>query len=226
LLGKREEGDRGKMEFDKTRVYTALNADELKPGDKVIVADQLAVLKQRVQEAKEYSVVVLKKINGEDWGRRFGLTMSDHALAYLVERAETEHDCQSCKYKNCGFKDFNTKNECDRWETEVKAEMPELISLGNGQYVERKHYRPFRDTDELLKEWNKKLGYTDPTGSKLTEPYIWVKYKYDENNKGSLITVFGDDYIYLGDKDEDIMTMYDLFINYTFLDDSPCGVEE
>lgn len=29
------------MEFDINKVYTAVNADELRPGDKVIVADQM-----------------------------------------------------------------------------------------------------------------------------------------------------------------------------------------
>ena len=32
------------MEFDKSRVYTALNADELKVGCKVIIADDIASL--------------------------------------------------------------------------------------------------------------------------------------------------------------------------------------
>jgi len=34
------------MEFDKSKVYTTLNADELKIGSKVIVADDLGTLKQ------------------------------------------------------------------------------------------------------------------------------------------------------------------------------------
>lgn len=33
------------MDFDKSKVYTALNADELKLGSKVIVADDLKTLK-------------------------------------------------------------------------------------------------------------------------------------------------------------------------------------
>ena len=41
------------MEFDKSRVYTALNADELKVGSKVIVADNIANLKERVAEYDE-----------------------------------------------------------------------------------------------------------------------------------------------------------------------------
>ena len=38
------------MEFDKSRVYTALNADELEVGSMVIAADSLQVLKDRVSK--------------------------------------------------------------------------------------------------------------------------------------------------------------------------------
>ena len=38
------------MEFDKSRVYTAVNADELRAGDKVIVANSLYYLKKQVEE--------------------------------------------------------------------------------------------------------------------------------------------------------------------------------
>ncbi len=46
------------MKFDKNRIYSAVNADELKPGDKVILADTLAELKRVVERA---DVVPLKK---------------------------------------------------------------------------------------------------------------------------------------------------------------------
>ena len=38
------------MKFDKSRVYTALNADELKVGSKVIVADSVRALKNAVKD--------------------------------------------------------------------------------------------------------------------------------------------------------------------------------
>ena len=38
------------MKFDKSRVYTAQNADELKVGSKVIVADSLQGLKDRLNK--------------------------------------------------------------------------------------------------------------------------------------------------------------------------------
>ena len=38
------------MEFDKSKVYTSLNADELKIGSKAIVADTINELKQYVED--------------------------------------------------------------------------------------------------------------------------------------------------------------------------------
>ena len=41
------------MEFDKSRVYTALNADELKIGSKVLVSNCISTLKDQVANYKE-----------------------------------------------------------------------------------------------------------------------------------------------------------------------------
>ena len=38
------------MDFDKSRVYTALNADELKTGSKCIFADTVKGLRRKVEE--------------------------------------------------------------------------------------------------------------------------------------------------------------------------------
>lgn len=38
------------MGFDRSRVYTALNADELNEGDIVFVADNIVKLKEAVEE--------------------------------------------------------------------------------------------------------------------------------------------------------------------------------
>lgn len=70
------------MEFDKSRVYTALNADELKIGSRVIVSDYLANLKNYV-EAEE-STATLKDILCEDKLCRFDTDGGEFALAYLV----------------------------------------------------------------------------------------------------------------------------------------------
>lgn len=75
------------MEFDESRVYTALNADELKIGSKVIVSDALRFLKEKVKNNAKANT--LKKIYCDDCAGRFG-TEDDIAfyLAYLVEEPE------------------------------------------------------------------------------------------------------------------------------------------
>ena len=60
------------MEFDKSKVYTALNADELPIGSKCIFADNLTDLKKYVEH--NYNIYTLFKIMGEDWFDRFAVT--------------------------------------------------------------------------------------------------------------------------------------------------------
>lgn len=78
------------MNFDKSRVYTAVNADELKVGSKVLVADNLETLKKKVDT--DEGVQILKKVWGEDYEERFeveGLSFCyRYPLAYLVTEKE------------------------------------------------------------------------------------------------------------------------------------------
>lgn len=73
------------MKFDKSRVYTAVNADELQIGSKCLFADTLEELKDLVQECNGYSKTELREIRGGDEIFRFvdkiGHTSS---LAYLL----------------------------------------------------------------------------------------------------------------------------------------------
>ena len=75
------------MEFDKSKVFTALNADELKVGNKVICADNLYALKFSVDN--ELYITTLGEILPEDCMLRFRTKEGeDCALAYLVEPLE------------------------------------------------------------------------------------------------------------------------------------------
>lgn len=86
------------MEFDKSRVYTALNADELKVDSKVIVADDLSSLKTRVIE-KDW-VFTLKKIWGTSSKDRFEvLTGGRFNLCYLVSEPEEKELKEEKKLK-------------------------------------------------------------------------------------------------------------------------------
>ena len=58
------------MEFDKSRVYSALNADELEVGSTVIVADSLQGLKDRVN----------KSASDEDYISRIGSILPETAI--------------------------------------------------------------------------------------------------------------------------------------------------
>lgn len=250
------------MKYDKSKVYTSLTADELNPGDKVIVADSPRVLRQEVEE--DGYISTLKGVLKDCYIRRFATT-NEWCLAYLIERKynctnckgcvacikpdktfvcedwkpKTKRNlCDSCKHSfaDCpatpddvkfgdGVGDDNVY-ECDKYEK--KAEMPELISLGNGQYAEKeKHFRPFRDTDELVKVWEQK--WSEKTNGqkwhdcKMNMPHIWVRRK-ESNSKGQLITEFGDElHVSMG---KEGYNMTDLLVYFTFLDGTPCGVEE
>lgn len=70
------------MEFDKSRVYTALNADELKAGSEVFLADNMQELKGMVEDGD--SPRVLEAIRSEDSMYRFATRTSAYCLAYLV----------------------------------------------------------------------------------------------------------------------------------------------
>lgn len=72
------------MKFDKTRVYTALNADEVKVDSKGYFADSISDLKRKVDEGDE--PLTLVKICGEEAAVRFTtLSASVYLLFYLVE---------------------------------------------------------------------------------------------------------------------------------------------
>ena len=70
------------MEFDNSKVYTALNADELKVGSKVIVANDLAHLKVFV---RDNVTCILEKVLDEEITCRFVANYGEpYSLAYLV----------------------------------------------------------------------------------------------------------------------------------------------
>ena len=79
------------MEFDKSRVYTVLNADELEVGSMVIVADNLKDLKAKVLDGYEDMQHRLIKIGEERFQNRFFTTENlAWALAYLVSPSDNQ----------------------------------------------------------------------------------------------------------------------------------------
>ena len=75
------------MEFEKSRVYTALNADELEVGSEVIAADSLQELKDRLNKSSsdEKYIIRIKSILPETEMHRFKTFWGGvYPLAYLI----------------------------------------------------------------------------------------------------------------------------------------------
>ena len=102
------------MKFDKSRVYTAINADELPIGSKVIVADNLASLKKKVaafydENAIAYITEVCDIIS-ENCESRFKIVernydrclYSYYRLAYLVAEPEPKPNHIKCEELKIG----------------------------------------------------------------------------------------------------------------------------
>ena len=84
------------MKFDKSRVYTAVNADELEVGSMVIIADSLDVLRNKVLYEDEDLIYKLTRVKDETYPGRFCVNGVDWMLAYLVTPAENQ---RTPKYK-------------------------------------------------------------------------------------------------------------------------------
>ncbi len=79
------------MKFDKSKVYTALNADALKPGDVVFAADSLAGLKRLDPKF----VVTIVRIEDETYSCRCSYYEESAMFAYLIAK----HDDPYKKFK-------------------------------------------------------------------------------------------------------------------------------
>lgn len=76
------------MEFDVKRIFTAVNADEVKVGSKVICGDNLFLLKKRFEEG-DVHIHELTSILAENLATRFRVKdFGDYALCYLVSEPE------------------------------------------------------------------------------------------------------------------------------------------
>ena len=79
------------MKFDKTKVYTALNADELKIGSKCIFADTLGSLKSKVEGKKTQNfITTLKHVHNDGSYNRFYTDDDFFCFAYLIEPPEID----------------------------------------------------------------------------------------------------------------------------------------
>ena len=102
------------MEFQKERVFTALNADGLKVGSKVICANTLDSLRHKVN--KDEDITEVKEILGGDNERRFRTTFSGlWPLVYFISEPEEKNwIAYLCRRK--GVKPYLTCCRSDCWE--------------------------------------------------------------------------------------------------------------
>ena len=163
------------MEFDKSKVYTALNADEVKVGSKGYFADTLAGLCADVLNAHT-NLRELTDVYHETIPHRFRANDGDYNLFYLVEEPK------------------------------------------------EKKFRPYKDTYEMIEDF--KIRYNSYGGwngksNPMYCPLIWLKDKDD--GQTDLVRSFWNDKVFLGIAD---FSLDFILKQYTYLDGSPCGIEE
>ena len=74
------------MEFDKSRVYTAVNADELRVGSRCIFADTIQDLKKTVERSAGYERTKLRRLQDDTNTCRFIDSFGKmFVFAYLIE---------------------------------------------------------------------------------------------------------------------------------------------
>ena len=126
------------MEFDKSRVYTALNADELQIGSKCIFADTVKGLRRRVEEDTN-CVETFYRLYNNGCDDSFVGNDCAYCYAYLIEPPAEP------KYKP--FKDINKameaikkhdgwiKKKSNRYQYIVIAKSPTSLRLFDGWFT-------------------------------------------------------------------------------------------
>lgn len=116
------------MKFDKSKVYTAVNADELKVGSRVLVADDLEELKRLVSDNAEPRI--LFKIQDESMKHRFVVKeeyILSYALAYLVSGPA------KLKWTDLTLGDVITRDKLKFMVTGIDSEVDEChVFAGDG----------------------------------------------------------------------------------------------
>lgn len=139
------------MEFNKNRIYTAVNADELKIGSTVYVSDNMYYLKKCVEESLESSI--LTSILSEKEPKRFCISNNEKwQLVYLIEPPAEP------KYKP--FESLNSlsnavKRHGDNIQTKESKFLANIIgiSLSNEIIINDLYGLCILPADELLNDY-------------------------------------------------------------------------
>ena len=141
------------MEFDKSKVYTALNADELKVGSKVLVSNCISELKELVTNYKSGEARELIRICSESsLDGRFETNANIYHFAYFIsEPEEKKWIVYLCRTK-C-VKPYLTACESSRWES-VKETYGAKTKLFEGTEDEATNwYVPRRKFADVIAAW-------------------------------------------------------------------------
>ena len=161
------------MEFDKSRVYTSVNADEVKVGSKGYFANNIYSLQQAVQHNDKECFGKIDYIRDTGTGFRFAANDTCFSLFYFIEEQE------------------------------------------------EKKLRPYRDSDEMIEDFKKRFNVKVQP---YEMPLIWIKIK--DTDKKYLVVRFASALTICHNVEVYTLTLEDLVKCYTYLDGSPCGIEE
>jgi len=218
------------MIFDKSKVYTMFNADDLQVGDIVYLADSARSIRLKVAEDSKYISKLSNIYDDEEEECRF---VDEHnvpySFAYLVC---PERNVEAFKAWHEGKKIEMEYAEPDENESSVwrlfENEEPNWYKFHYRPAQEKtaeKEYRAFASIDELTTEFVKRFKTKTPS---YAYPLIWVKSSKKDNNDRYLITGYVDneDYKQLVAIDNKYYSLCVLFENFQFLDGSTCGVKD
>lgn len=133
------------MDFDKSRVYTALNADEVKVGSKVVCANTIKDLKRKVAENE---ITEIKGIKDDCYENRFSAWFDDDLLGYALAYLISEPDEKKLKWTDLKIGDV-IRNKLGNLTCIVTCidtfDTKRHIAVGGCDWL----------PDETLEEWEK-----------------------------------------------------------------------
>lgn len=148
------------MEFDKSRVYTSLNADEVKVGSKGYFADNLVALEDLVRNFDPCEAKKLIEVENAKSLYRFKSSVNFHwNLFYLVEEPPKEELC--------------TYRELARWLAQGNGEWIYNgsfdLSFTHRAYEWREPDKPLEVDKYLVRKWSDKEWHAP------TKEYMGIK---------------------------------------------------
>ena len=169
------------MEFCKSRVYTALDADDLKVGSKCIFANNLDSLRCKVIEGTDIRPIV--QILNDSYERRFKTdVMGEYPFAYLVSEPKLTWIVYLCRQNLDNY--YLTSCRSDRWEV-VQKDYGAKTKLFEGTDDEcRDWYKTRKHFTDVIAAWEDgkdiqflaKMGYKD--WEDLKDPAWELTYEY------------------------------------------------